>query len=73
VIPERTGFATILVAVGGLVASGKSTLARELALKLGAERIDADHVRESLLDGRWVHSFDPGFEEEVYADLLRRA
>jgi len=63
----------VLVAVGGLVASGKSTLARELALKLGAEQIDADRVRESLLGGRWAHSFDPGLEEEVYAELLLRA
>jgi predicted kinase len=63
----------VLVAVGGLVASGKSTLARTLAARLGAERIDADRVRESLLGDRWDRSFDPGIEQEVYAELLRRA
>jgi predicted kinase len=73
VSPARAGFAPVLVAVGGLVASGKSTLARALAARIGAEWIDADRVRESLLGGRWAHSFDPGFEEEVYAALLRRA
>jgi len=69
----RTAFAAVLVAVGGLVASGKSTLARALAARIGAEWIDADRVRESLLGGRWARSFDPGFEDEVYVELLRRA
>ena len=67
------GPAPVLVAVGGLVASGKSTLARTLAARIGAEWIDADHVRESLLGGRWARGFDPGFEDEVYEELLLRA
>lgn len=55
------------------MASGKSTLARALAARIGAEWIDADHVRESLLGGGWARGFDPGFEDEVYEELLRRA
>jgi FMN phosphatase YigB (HAD superfamily)/predicted kinase len=65
--------AAVFVAVGGLVASGKSTLARALAARIGAEWVDADRVRESLLGDRWARSFDPGFEDEVYVELLRRA
>ncbi len=72
----------VLVAVGGLVASGKTTVSRALAERLGAPRIEADRVRDVLLGDRpgrnvheseWARSFSPGFEKEVTAELLRRA
>jgi predicted kinase len=72
----------VLVAVGGLVASGKTTVSRALAERLGAPRIEADRVRDLLLGDRpgrsvheaeWARSFSPGFEKEVTAELLRRA
>jgi predicted kinase len=72
----------VLVAVGGLVASGKTTVSRALAERLGAPRIEADRVRDVLLGDRpgrsvheseWARSFSPGFEKKVYAELLRRA
>ena len=72
----------VLVAVGGLVASGKTTVSKALAERLGAPRIEADRVRDILLGDRpgrsvheseWARSFSPGFEKEVYAELLRRA
>ena len=72
----------VLVAVGGLVASGKTTVSKALAERLGAPRIEADRVRDVLLGDRpgcgvheseWARSFSPGFEKEVYAELLRRA
>jgi len=69
-----------LVAVGGLVASGKSTVARAIARCLGAECIEADGIRHELLErpadhlheARWVRDLRPGFSDEVYRELLRR-
>jgi len=72
----------VLVAVGGLVASGKSTVSTALAERLGAPRIEADRVHVSLLknpadrsvhESQWARSFASGFSDEVYAELLRRA
>jgi FMN phosphatase YigB (HAD superfamily)/predicted kinase len=71
-----------IVAVGGQVASGKSTLARALADRMNVPRVIADRVRDQLLYGtpgreihesRWVESYEPGFHERVYTDLLQRA
>jgi putative hydrolase of the HAD superfamily len=67
---------TVLIAVGGQVASGKSTLARALARELEAAHLEGDVVRESLLEGRegtGAATFDPALEERVYRELLRRA
>lgn len=73
----------VLVLVGGGVASGKSTLSRALAERLGAARLEADRVRGTLLEAaeheeagteaRWRRDLSPDFEGEIYADLLRRA
>jgi putative hydrolase of the HAD superfamily len=68
------------VAVGGMVASGKSTVARAIAKHLHAGYIDADGVRHELLDrpsenvheARWVRDLRPGFGDEVYRELLHR-
>ncbi|MBW2290556.1 MAG: dephospho-CoA kinase, partial [Deltaproteobacteria bacterium] len=68
------------VAVGGLVASGKSTVARAIARRLDAECIEADDIRHEVLDrpteilheARWVSDLRPGFGDEVYRELLRR-
>lgn len=64
-----------MVAVGGLVASGKSTLARALAARLGAAHIEADHVRNAVLvrehTGDLLASLAPGVEAETYDELLR--
>jgi putative hydrolase of the HAD superfamily len=68
------------VAVGGRVASGKSTVARAIARRLDAECIEADDVRHELLDrpatilheARWVRDLRHGFSDEVYRELLQR-
>ena len=58
----------LLVTTGGLVASGKSTLARALAERLGARCIVADRVRAHLRPD------DAAFDEErVYAELFQEA
>jgi len=71
----------VLIAFAGSVASGKSSVARALARKLELRCIVGDEVRESLLEepgdplheAHWSRGFAPGFEEEVYAELLRLA
>jgi putative hydrolase of the HAD superfamily len=71
----------VLVAVVGQVACGKSTLARALAARLDAVRIEGDRLRDELLgdarrpvhEAHWERAFAPGFEQRLYAELLRRA
>ncbi|MCA9505090.1 MAG: AAA family ATPase [Spirochaetaceae bacterium] len=73
-----------VVVVSGSIASGKSTLARALAEALGAVPLEADRIRGTLLrateereeagiEARWRRDLSPGFEAEIYRDLLRRA
>ena len=71
----------VLVAMSGRVASGKSTLARALSERLDAVRIVGDQVRDELLgdsrepvhEARWLRAFTPIFEEQGYAEMMRRA
>lgn len=74
---ERT-----VVAVGGVIASGKSTVTRTLSLEMGAPIVDADRTRKQMIgvratqpvhDGSWQGAYDPKFTEEVYAEVFRRA
>jgi aminoglycoside phosphotransferase family enzyme/predicted kinase/CBS domain-containing protein len=71
-----------LIAVGGLIASGKSTVAERASLEWGLPVVDADGTRKALLgvkatrpvhENAWAGAYDPGFTEKVYAEVLRRA
>jgi predicted kinase/ribosome-associated translation inhibitor RaiA len=71
-----------LVAVGGLVASGKSSIAREAARLLGAEHVEADQVRDEILhiesgqtahEAAWLDNLAPGVTARVYSEMLDRA
>ncbi len=71
-----------LVAVGGVIASGKSTIADLVASELSAPVIEADRTRKSMVgvaptehlrDGAFQGAYDLGFSERVYAEVLRRA
>ncbi|WP_394842330.1 dephospho-CoA kinase [Pendulispora brunnea] len=71
-----------VVAVGGLIASGKSTIAERIAAELNAPIVDADRTRKSMLgvaptqylpDAAWSGAYDPAFTDRVYAEVLRRA
>jgi predicted kinase len=71
-----------LVAVGGIIASGKSTVARLIASELGAPVVDADRTRKHLVgveptshanEAAWTGAYDPAFTERVYKEVLRRA
>ncbi len=77
------GSGRAVIVVSGLIASGKSTVSRSLADRLGAMRLEADRIRGTLLhtleeeeagvEARWRRDLSPGFEDEIYADLFRRA
>lgn len=65
-----------LLAVGGLVASGKSTVAKLVTRRLGAPRVVADDVRAALLDGAEDAAHELAWASDladrVYAGLLAR-
>lgn len=71
----------IVIATGGQVASGKSTLARALAWEIGAPVVSSDRTRDFLLGERvvdepheihWERAYEPGFAERVYGEVMRR-
>lgn len=69
----------VLVAVGGLVACGKSSLSRALVEHLGALHLEADQARAELAsapavhEAHWSRAFAPRFEADVYAAMFGRA
>jgi aminoglycoside phosphotransferase family enzyme/predicted kinase len=71
-----------VIAVGGVIASGKSTVADRIGAELSAPIVDADRTRKSLLgvqptqpihDPAWQGAYDPAFTRRVYDEVLRRA
>jgi aminoglycoside phosphotransferase family enzyme/predicted kinase len=71
-----------LVCVGGLIASGKSTIGEHVARELGAPVVEADRTRKHLLgvaptthiaDAAWRGAYDREVTDRVYAELFRRA
>jgi aminoglycoside phosphotransferase family enzyme/predicted kinase len=79
---RRAVLGPAVIAVGGLIASGKSTVADRLSLKAGGPAIDADRTRKRMLGKQplermnapaWAGAYDPRFTERVYAEVLRRA
>ncbi|MDH5493019.1 MAG: AAA family ATPase [Myxococcales bacterium] len=72
----------IVVAVGGVLATGKSTLADALGRLLGAPVVETDRTRKFMLgarptehvyEGSWQGAYDLRFTDEVYEEVYRRA
>jgi len=68
----------LVIATGGRVASGKSTVAKAVSRRLAAPRVVADRVRETLLadapDGTGHElAWAPDFGARVYGGLFARA
>jgi aminoglycoside phosphotransferase family enzyme/predicted kinase len=79
---RRSLLAPLVVAVGGVIASGKSTVADALGDRLSAPVIDADRTRKQLLGlAATAHDTSAAFEgaysqcmtDRVYAELMLRA
>jgi predicted kinase len=62
-----------LVAVGGWMGAGKSTVARRLAQALGAELLEADALRGDLAEAGFARALAPDFTPDLYRVLLERA
>jgi hypothetical protein len=71
-----------VVAVGGIVATGKTTVADRLGAEMNAPVVSADRTRKSLLGVEptrslrgppWEDAYKPEMTEKVYEELLRRA
>ena len=80
--PRRALLPAAVVAMGGQVASGKSTVAAHIARRIGAPVVGSDATRDHLLGARvdatlheirWEESYEQGFSERVYGEVLRRA
>jgi aminoglycoside phosphotransferase family enzyme/predicted kinase len=79
---RRSVLSPLCVAVGGIIATGKSTIAELVSRERSAPIVDADRTRKFMLGARptdrlhtgaWQGAYDPGFTEQVYAEVLRRA
>lgn len=71
-----------LLAVGGLIASGKSTLADALGADLAVPVISSDRTRKALLGvdpteplthGPWAEAYKPELTQQVYERILHLA
>jgi aminoglycoside phosphotransferase family enzyme/predicted kinase len=71
-----------LLAIGGVIASGKSTIAERLGAELAVPVIDADRTRKFLagvetstavLEAPWEGIYSKECTEKVYGELTRRA
>lgn len=79
---RRSMLLPCVVAVGGIIASGKSTIAEHIGAEMSAPVVEADRTRKGMLgveatqrisDSAWSGAYDPSFTEKVYAEVLRRA
>jgi hypothetical protein len=69
----------LVLVVGGLSGTGKTTLARKLAQELGAELLRSDVIRQSLFSkatepqGVDAGKYRPELRERVYEEMFRMA
>jgi aminoglycoside phosphotransferase family enzyme/predicted kinase len=72
----------VLVAVGGVIASGKSTVSEQIADRSSAPIVSADRTRKNLLGvdettqvhvAPWTGAYSPAAGERVYAEVFARA
>jgi predicted kinase len=79
---RRSMLSPAVVAVGGIIASGKSTVAERIGKMMSAPVVDTDRTRkflagaeatERLSDGAWRGAYSPEQTRRVYAEVFRRA
>lgn len=78
---RRTLLAPQVVAVGGVIGAGKSTVAGAISQALGAPIVDADHTRKQfagveaetpLHHGAWQGAYTAERSRAVYEEVIRR-
>ncbi len=71
-----------VIAIGGVIASGKSAIANRLSAELSAPVIETDRTRKSVLgvnalrplhEPAWSGAYSADFSDRVYDELFRRA
>jgi predicted kinase len=71
----------MLIAVGGIIAAGKSTVSEFVARRASAPVVSSDRTRKYLLglepevsapERAWAGAYAPEFTERVYTEVLRR-
>jgi len=81
-VQDREPKSKAVIAVGGMIASGKSTVAEALSAALAYPIVDTDRTRKSLLGvpperplhhAPWLGAYDATTSQRVYAECLRRA
>jgi uncharacterized protein len=79
---RRSLLTPAVVAVGGVIASGKSTIAEQIAGELSAPIVDADRTRKHMIgalptvkvhEQPWSGAYDLDVTARVYDEVLRRA
>lgn len=79
---RRSLLEPVVVAVGGVIASGKSTIADALGARMSAPVIDADRTRKHLVglaptahdtSGAFEGPYDLKMTDRVYAEMMLRA
>ena len=79
---RRSALPPVVVAVGGIIASGKSTVSKALARELSAPIVNADRTRKFMAgveamqqvdDGAFSGMYSLEFTEKVYREVIRRA
>jgi aminoglycoside phosphotransferase family enzyme/predicted kinase len=80
--PRQALLPPIVIAMGGQVATGKSTVAAAIAMLIGAPVVSTDATRDFLLGAtpdqgphemQWELAYAPGFGPRVYQEATRRA
>jgi aminoglycoside phosphotransferase family enzyme/predicted kinase len=79
---RRSPVPPMVIAVGGVIASGKSTVADALSSQMCIPVVDADRTRKHMLglsetehvdETPWSGAYSLGFTRQVYDEVLRRA
>jgi len=78
---RRSLLSPMVIAVAGIIATGKSTVAAAIGAERSAPIIEADRTRKAMLGAQptqaihtdaWQGAYSPGMTEKVYAELMRR-
>lgn len=79
---RRSALPPVVVAVGGIIASGKSTVAKQIAAEMSAPIVSADRTRKHLAGIEARHAVDAAafdgmyslaFTNKTYREVMRRA